>query len=184
VEGENSVLELCEQAEKNGLKLIAFTEHVRKELDYDFNDIVRDVEEARKRFQNLKILTGCEARVLLNGDIDVSDEVLKLCNVVVASFHWFPYHKKDYVKALKKMLKNPEVDIWGHPTTMLRNCELNRKETEDIINLCIENKVLIEKSLCPNYPTPPDFLELVEKLGAKIVISSDAHSTWELRKMP
>ncbi|UCD07310.1 MAG: hypothetical protein JSW41_05825 [Candidatus Aenigmatarchaeota archaeon] len=120
---------------------------------------------------------------MFNGDIDVSEDILKLCDVVIISFHGFPPVKEEQINALKKMLKNPEVDIWGHPATMLRNCELNRKEMEDIINLCIRNKVLIENNLCPKYETPPDFLKLAGKLGAKTVIGSDAHSVWGLRKM-
>ncbi|MCK4496839.1 MAG: PHP domain-containing protein [Candidatus Aenigmarchaeota archaeon] len=183
VEGENSVLEMCEQAEKNGLQLIAFTEHVRKELDYDFNTLVRDIEGARKKFPKLKILTGCEAKILVGGGIDVSDDVLELCDIVIASFHGFYHGKEEHVQALEKTLKNPEVDIWGHPATMFRNCELERKEMEDIIKLCMKNSVLIEKNLRPKYEPPPGFLELVEKTGAKTVISSDAHSVWELRKI-
>ena len=58
VEGENSVTEMCEQAEKNGLKMIAFTEHVRKELDYDFNALVKDVEKARKVAESARKLFG------------------------------------------------------------------------------------------------------------------------------
>jgi putative hydrolase len=183
VEGENSVLEMCEQAEKNGLQLIAFTEHVRRELSYDFNNFVKEIGEARKKFPSLKILTGCEAKILVDGDIDVSDDVLKLCDVVIAGFHGFYHGKEEHMQALEKALKNPEVDIWGHPATMFRNCKLERKEMEDIIKLCIRNNVLIEKSLLPKYEPPPGFLELVEKIGAKTVIGSDAHSVWELRKI-
>lgn len=183
VEGENTILEMCEQAEKNGLHSVAFTEHVRKNIDYDFNDIVNDVEEARERFPSMKILIGCEAKILLGGDIDVNDSVLKLCDIVIASFHGFPPEKAEQMSALKTALKNPDVDIWGHPATIFRNFEVSNEEMENVIRLCIDNKVLIENSLCPKYPTPPDFLELVKKLGAETITSSDAHSIYEIRKI-
>ncbi len=181
VDSEDSIVQLCAQAEKNDLQLIAFTEHVRKKMDYNFENLVSDVEKARKIFPNLKILIGCEAKVLLNGEIDVSDEILKLCDIVIASFHVFPPVKEEQTNALKRMLKNPHVDIWGHPGTLLSNCELSREEMKNIINLCIKNKVLIEISL--KYAVTPDFIELVEKMNAKTVIGSDAHSVWELRKI-
>jgi putative hydrolase len=181
VDCENSVLEMCERAEKNRLRLIAFTEHVRMEMDYDFNALLRDVEEARKRFPGLKILIGCEAKVLANGEIDVSEDVLKICDIVIASFHGFPPEKKKQTGALEKMLKNPDVDIWGHPGTLLNNCNMSKKEMESVIRLCIKNKVLIERSL--KYGAPEEFINLVERLGAETVTGSDAHSLRDIRKI-
>lgn len=35
-DGENTVEEYCEQAVKNGLKLLVFSEHVRRELIYSY----------------------------------------------------------------------------------------------------------------------------------------------------
>lgn len=183
VEGENSVIEMCEQAEKNNLKLICFAEHVRRELSYNFRDFVNDIETARKRFPNLKILVGCEAKILVNGEIDVSDDVLKMCDIVIASFHGFPPEKDEQIRALRKALENPHVDAWGHPATFFRNFDLSRGEMENIINLCIQNRVLIENNLCPKYVPPREFTELVQKLGARTVIGSDAHSVWDMRKI-
>ena len=37
-DGESSIAECCRQAESNGLELIAFTEHVRKKLDYSYEE--------------------------------------------------------------------------------------------------------------------------------------------------
>ncbi len=183
VEGENSILELCEQAEKNGLEIICFAEHVRKNLNYDFSSFTKDIENTRKRFPKMKILVGCETKILLNGEIDVSDEVLKMCDIVIASFHGFPPEKSEQIRALKRVVENPHVDIWGHPATLFRNFDLTKSEMENIINACIENKVLIERNLCPKYISSQEFTKLIEKSGAKTVTGSDAHSVWDLRKM-
>lgn len=180
-DGSGSVSEMCEYAEKNKLQLIAFAEHVWKKPLYDFSDLVRDVEEARRKFPGLKILVGCETRILPDGDLDVSGDVLEQCDLVVASFHNFVPVKEDQINALKKVLENPEVDVWGHPATMLSNLSLSEDEMLEIINLCIKNNVLIEKNL--HYGTPPEFLKLVERLGAKTVTSSDAHNVWDIRKI-
>lgn len=181
VDGENSVIEMCGQARKNGLRLIAFTEHVRKAMDYDFSTLLRDVEKARKRFPGLMVLVGCEAKVLPDGLIDAPEEVLKACDIVIASFHNFPPVKHEQTRALKAMLKNPEVDVWGHPGTFLNNCNLNRRETEEVIKLCKDNRVLIERSL--KYENPENFLRLAKEMGARMVVGSDAHSVREVRKL-
>ena len=184
-EGLSSVDELCEQAVMNGLKLIAFTEHVRKSLSYDYDALLADIKEARERYPGLVILSGCEAAVRdREGSLDVSEDVLAKADIVVASFHSFPYgHKEDFLRALRGMLRNPRVDIWGHPATFLRNVDLTHKELEGIIMLCKERKVLIEDSLAQAYSTPPGFLEMARELGAATVRDSDAHSRDDLKRL-
>jgi DNA polymerase (family 10)/putative hydrolase len=182
-DGNNTVFEMCEQAKINGLGLIAVTDHVRKDIDYNFSDLVRDVKNARNEFKDLNILVGCEAKILPDGDIDVSDDVLRMCDIVIASFHGFPHGKGAQINALKIALNNPVVDIWGHPGTMFRNFDPNLKEICDMIEYCMNKNVLIEKSLWPDYTPPKEFIVAVEKLDAKIVISSDAHSIHNIRKM-
>ena len=182
-DGSSSVMEMCEQAEMNGLKLICFAEHVRRAMSYDYSDLLRDVERARKRFPELVILPGCEAAVRdTEGSLDVSDEVLEKAEIVVASFHDFPYGcTGDFLHALHGMLRHPRVDIWGHPETLLRNVTLSHSDMEDIIRACIRGNVLIEDNLSKIHSTPPEFIELARKLGARVVTNSDAHCTEDLK---
>ena len=184
-EGSHNILELCEQAIMNNLKLIAFTEHVRKVIFYDFDAFLADIDSARQRYPKLRILSGCEASVTdTEGSLDVSQGVLENIDIVVASFHSFPYgHKAEFLSALYSALKNPRVDIWGHPATFLRNVNLTVTETMDIINACKSNSVLIEDSLAPVYRTHPEFIKLANELGALTVRNSDAHCRENLKKV-
>jgi histidinol phosphatase-like PHP family hydrolase len=119
-----------------------------------------------------------------SGSLDVSQEILEKAEIVVGSFHGFPYgSKQEFLKALHGMLSHPRLDIWGHPVTFLRNVGLTHSEQKQIINQCIEKGVLIEDSLAQAYPTPPDFLELARDLGAQIVRNSDAHSREDLKRV-
>ncbi|HDD72562.1 MAG TPA: PHP domain-containing protein [Candidatus Aenigmarchaeota archaeon] len=184
-DGQNTVFEMCEQAVKNNLKLIAFTEHVRRSLDYDFDRFLGDIESARRAYPNLIILAGCEAKVLdTEGNLDVSPEIIKKCDIVVASFHGFPYGEKiHHLTAIKNMIQNPDVDIWGHPTQHLPNHGINltKEEVDEIIELCKTNKVLIEKN--QRYPETHWFSDRALELGAYVVFSSDAHSIEGLRRL-
>ena len=180
-DGRNTVAEMCRQAQKNGLELIAFTEHVRRSLSYDFDRLVADVKRARKGFPGLKILVGCEAKVLdARGSLDVSQETLRKCDIVLGTFHSFPSSDKGELESgLRNMLKNPDVDIWTHPITFFQQCPLCEKDVYDIIRLCIKGNVLVENNTKPRYMSAKLIAEC-RKMGAKIVTASDAHGVEDL----
>jgi putative hydrolase len=178
---------------KNGLELISFTEHVRNNLSYDFGRLVKDVKAARKNFPGMKILVGCETKVIdSKGDLDASEETLGNCDVVLATFHSFPSlnegdksrlpstsEKKELESGLRKMLENPVVDIWTHPITFFQRGPLCEKDIREIIRLCIRNSVLIEDNIRPRYRSPR-LIEMCRKMGAVIVTGSDAHGAEDL----
>ena len=182
-EGSNSVDEMCQQAMQNNLKLICFAEHVRKQISYDYDALLADIERAREKYPGLVILSGCEAKVLdTKGSLDVSEEILEKAEIVVASFHGFSYGSKhEYMSAVLGMLRNPRVDIWGHPATFLRNADLAPEEKRKIIETCISNWVIIEDSLAEPYRTHQTFTDIARGMGATVVQSSDAHSKEELK---
>ena len=182
-DGKNTVLEYCQKAQENNLKLIAFTEHVRKNLTYSYNDFLSDISQAKSEFEDIKILSGCEAKVLnINGELDAPENVLEQCDVVIGVFHSFKYKdKKNYLSALEAMLRNLVVNIWGHPTLFAKehNIKLEDDDLKEIINICIKNNVLIERNLKYNVPNT-NFIRLAIKGGAKFVVGSDAHSINDL----
>lgn len=181
-DGKSTIFEYCKKAGENGLKLIAFTEHVRKKLSYSYDDFLSEISSAKDKF-DIEILSGCEAKVLnLDGELDVSEDVLKQCEVVIGVFHSFKWKdKRNYLIALRVMLKNPIVDIWGHPTLFAKrhNIKLEENELKEIINICIENNVLIERNFKHTLPDV-NFMKLAIDKGAKFVMGSDAHSINEL----
>ena len=184
VDGKSSIDEMCRQALNNGLRLVAFTEHVRKELTYNYDDFIKEIKEARQKYPELKILYGCEAKILEGGELDASRDVLDKCEFVVAVFHTLPYQsKEDNINALREALSNPRVESWGHPGTLLNKYDFEPEEMEELVRLCIRNNVLIENNLKEKYTPPQEFSRIVEKLGAATVFGSDAHHTSELRKL-
>jgi DNA polymerase (family 10)/putative hydrolase len=184
-DGKSTIMEYCEEARNQGLRLIAFTEHVRRELRYDFGAYVREVEAARRLFPDLTILAGCEAKVINpQGELDASEDVLKSCDLVLGAFHSFAPSER-YLEALEAMLSNPWVDIWAHPTLFARKhgIHLNEQQEERLVRLCIENHVVIEFNGKYDLP-PPSLREKVIALGGPYVYGSDAHSVAELGRRP
>jgi putative hydrolase len=182
-DAQGSIADYCHQARTNGLRLIAFTEHVRRKIEFDYGQFSADVDAARQAFPDLIILKGCEAKVLnVAGEIDAPDHVLAQCDVVIGSFHSFA-DPSQYVPALRNMLRNPIVDIWGHPTLycVKHGITLDAPTLEGLVNLCIEHEVLIEFN--HKYDLPPAAMrEIATRRHAKHVFSSDAHRVEELRK--
>ena len=181
-DGKSTIFEYCNKAEENSLKFIAFTEHVRKKLSYSYDDFLSEISSAKDKF-GIEILSGCEAKVLnLNGELDVSEDVLKQCEVVIGVFHSFKWKdKRNYLITLEALLKNPIVDIWGHPTLFAKkhNIKLEENDLKEIITVCKENNVLIERNF--KYGLPDiNFMKLAISKGAKFVVGSDAHNINEL----
>jgi len=184
-DGKSTIFEYCEQAEKNCLELIAFTEHVRKDMDYNFDDFISDVFSAKDKY-SLEILAGCEAKVLdCKGTLDVTDDILKECEIVLGAFHRFePAEKNAYLKALKNMLLNPEVDIWAHPTLFAKRNKftLSIEDIRYISRLSSKYEVLMEINKKYNVPDGI-FIEIASDMGCKFVAGSDAHHINELLKL-
>lgn len=180
--GRDGVYTCCRQAVANGLKLLAFTEHVREKTTYSYDDFLADIARAREEF-DIELLAGCEAKVLdLDGTLDVAEDILRQCDVVIGVFHSFRWtDKRSYLTALEAMLRNPLVQIWGHPTLFAHQngIRLEDEELARIVDICLENNVLIERNL--RYMLPEaNFIRLAISKGARFVIGSDAHSSGEL----
>jgi putative hydrolase len=180
-DAQGSIAEYCRRARANGLKLIAFTEHVRRRIEFDYQRFGDDVDAARREFPDLIILKGCEAKVLnVAGEIDAPDDVLAQCDVVIGSFHSFA-DPSQYIPALRSMLRNPQVDIWGHPTlyAVKQGIALDQATLESVVDLCIEHDVLIEFNHKYRLPSAA-MREQVRCRGAKYVFGSDAHRVEDL----
>jgi len=182
-DAEGTVWQYCRQAVANGLQLVAFTEHVRRVLQFDYEAFVADVERCRAAFPGLVVLAGCEAKVLNGeGELDAPEEVLARCDLVVASFHAFPDPTR-YVDAVRRMLANPEVDVWGHPTLYAgrKGLVLEPETLVELVDLCKAHDVLVEYN--EKYGLPGERMRaLVAARGVAHVVGSDAHSVAALRR--
>lgn len=115
----STLQEFAGEASKKGLELIAITDHgpafpnTTNELYFlNLGVIPKEINEVR-------ILKGCEANIVdLKGNVDLPERILKRLDLVIASFHRAilkPGSKNENTKALLKIIKNPYIDIIGHP---------------------------------------------------------------------
>jgi putative hydrolase len=180
VDGKNQIAEYCQEAIKRSIPLLAFTEHVRNTLSYDFNKFLQEIEKARENF-SLIILSGCEAKVLADGSLDASKDILESVDYPIFAFHSFPKEAVQFPVALRKAIENPYVNAWAHPYSYI---ELNRKnleveEIEEILKLMKDNDVLLECN-SKHGMLPQKWVSIADKIGVPIVWGSDIHSVSDL----
>jgi putative hydrolase len=180
-DGKSSIDSFCRFAHENKIPLIAFTEHVRKELTYNFNDYINEINIAKQKYPNIIILTGCETKVIdLKGNLDITREIFKKCEIVLGAFHSFPYaDKKSYSTAIKNMLKKGEIDVWAHPFryATINSITFNQNELNEILNLCNHKKIILEENKKNKLPK-----ELFKKISNNnlVLVGSDVHKIEEL----
>jgi len=180
-DGDNSIDDYCKKAVELGIPLVAFTEHVRQNLSYDFNDYLEDIENAREQY-DLIILSGCEAKVLPNGSLDVDYSILEQVDYPIFAFHSFPEDISVYLDALYDILVVPYVNTWAHPGLFLENSGLALSEGElsQIFKVLKKNEILIE--LNRKYDAPPNaWINLARQYGVNFVRGSDCHCIEEFR---
>jgi histidinol phosphatase-like PHP family hydrolase len=164
----NNVIQI---ARSKGLKKIAFTEHVRKTSDW----IPKYLEEIHMcaKVSSLDILTGFEAKILQNGDIDCPSEY-RTKYFVIASFHSVFGNKQIWINALRTVIRDPTVDVIGHLAP-----EPGMKVSESEIGLIaeeiVQNRKVVE--LNSKYRRPPlDWITAFKTKGVRFHLGSDAHS--------
>lgn len=152
-------------------------------------DLVAHATALRKlndRYQEIRILPGCELNILANGKLDVPDEILAELDVVIASVHSsFAQPKEVMTERILAAIENPHVDILAHPTTRLLGYreEIN-VDWEHIYRRAAETGTALEIN---SYPQRLDLsgtrIRRAKELGCKFVISTDTHQLAHLENM-
>jgi len=175
-DGKNTVIEYCKLAEKKDIPLLAFTEHVRKNITYNFNKFLEDIEKARDEF-DIIILSGCEAKVLPGGELDVEKWIIESVDYPILAFHSFSKDMEIYVESLKIALQNKYVNAWAHPGLFLQRNKVTLDECvlREIFKIMKNHDVLLE--INKKYDLPPkNWLLIAKKYGVKLVKGNDLHS--------
>lgn len=181
-DGDNSIDAYCEKAMELGIPLIAFTEHVRQKLNYDFDAFLEEIDNAREQY-DLIILSGCETKVFPDGSLDVDENILKQVDYPIYAFHSFPKNIITYLNVLHAVMKNPHVNTWAHPIEYLERNEFNipKDELTRLFKALRDNEVLLELNI--KYGALPDeWIDLARRYKVDIVRGSDIHRVKDMKK--
>lgn len=147
-DGAHGIPELLAFADAHGFPLVAITEHVRRDLSYDFDALYADAKELADQL-DLVCVVGCEATVLdERGTLDATPATLDHADIVYAAYHGTPFSNEAYLDSIPAMLANPAVDVWAHPFDYLdRRRYAVGDRLDSILTTVQTNDVLFELNL-------------------------------------
>lgn len=188
-DGANSIKEMAEQAKKIGLEYIVISDHSKYLAmtgGLDEEKLMKqgkDIDLLNKQLDGITILKGVELNILKDGSLDVSDKTLQSLDVASAAVHsHFDMSKEDMTKRILKVIENQHVDILLHPTTR----EIQKRgpiqlDMERIIDTAKDEGTILDIDSYPDrLDLKDEHVRKAVQAGAKLGISSDAHSTSHL----
>jgi DNA polymerase (family 10) len=192
-DGKNTVREMAEAALERGYAYIAITDHSKNLAMTNGLDDARALEHVeriraadREMEGRIKIFSGIEVDILVDGELDLSDSVLAQMDVVVASVHsYFNQPAEQMTARILRAIEHPFVRVLGHPTgRLLLRREPYVFDLEAVLRRCAELGVAVEHNAYPDRLDLNDRnLRRAKELGCKIVVNTDAHHTSHFDKM-
>lgn len=185
-DGAATVAEMAEKAASLGYRYIVISDHtqslgIANGLNWErFQAQRQEIAEAQARFPSLHILQGAEVEIRADGTLDLPDEFLEQLDIVIASLHSGLRQEEAFItdRAIRAM-RNPHVDILGHPSgRLLGQREASSINLDHIIQAAAETGTILEINSIPNRLDLDDVhIRQAIKAGVKLAINSDAHST-------
>ncbi len=198
-DGKNTVEECVIKAIDKGLTTIGFSEHVSKNEEWMkewFARYLEDIEMCKKKYTEIDILCGIEAKINDdNGNLNVDEKYIETVDYVIGVLHTYPKFKsnKDVkLKLLNKkqlvdieelynlsVLKNSNVDIIGHVGAIYKRFsrygDLPLNAFENIIEMAGKVDIAFELSGRYHQGLTLPLLNLCTKHNTKVSFGSDAH---------
>lgn len=192
-DGGATVSEMARTAISLGHEYMVQTDHsprltIAHGLDRD--RLLRQFDEIAELNQHLapfRILTGMEVDILLDGDLDLDDDLLDRLDIVVASVHSklkMPHH--EMTERMLRAVRSPHVDILGHCTGRLIDKRAPSSfDAARVFAACAETGTAVEINCRPERLDPPrELLRWAVDAGCWFSIDSDAHATGQLEWQP
>lgn len=179
----NTIMEMVAAAKEKDLKLLCITEHAMTMPGTCHQFYFENLRVVPRNINGLDLLLGTEANIIdYNGNLDMDENLLKQMDIVIASLHCpciKPSNIEDITNALIGAMKNPYVNIIGHPDDGRFPVDY-----EALVKTAKEYHVLLElnnNSLNPSgfrqntRPNDVTMLKLCKEYQVPITLGSDAH---------
>jgi DNA polymerase (family 10) len=184
-DGKDDVRTMAEAAREQGLEYIAITDHSKALAMANGLDERRALEHAARiraldgQTGGVRLLAGIECDIRPDGTLDLADDCLAALDLVVASVHSaFNQDRQQMTDRLLRAIENPHVDILGHATgRMILKREPYAFDIDAVVSHAARHRVALEiNSQAYRLDLNDTNARLAHDRGARLVISSDAHS--------
>ena len=185
-DGHHTLREMADAARQHGFEYLAITEHSRRltvahGLDpQQLRKQMNEIDKLNGQLKNITILKGIEVDILEDGALDLPDDVLSECDLVVGAVHSkFNLARAKQTERIVRAMDHPHFTILAHPTGRL----LDTREPYDVDMLKIIRRAR-ERGCFLELNAHPERLDLLNIYcqmardeAVLVAISSDAHST-------
>jgi DNA polymerase (family 10) len=184
-DGKLSMLEMAQAAARRGIKVIAFTDHsvsLGVTGGLSMADHKKQAAEIKKIQQKLGdsilVLHATEVEIKADGTLDYPDEFLASLDLVLASLHTSLRQPRDKVtQRVLNAIRNPHVDIIGHPTgRLIPDREGADLDMDAVLKAAAESGVALEINADPaRLDLDDSYARRAKDMGIPLSINTDAH---------
>jgi DNA polymerase (family 10) len=189
-DGKLTIYELAQAAAARGLKMLAISDHthslgvVQGMTPEDMRRQRVEIQAAQEKLgDSIQLLQGVEVEILADGSLDYPDEVLAELDIVTASLHSSLRQPREKItERLLMAMRNPNVDVIGHPTgRLLPNREGADLDMDAVLGAARESGVALEINAHPARLDLDDvYARRAVEMGIRLAINTDAHSQSDL----
>lgn len=180
--------EMVDTAKEKGLELLCITDHAPQMPGTCGEIYFQNFRVIPRVIDGLNLCLGSEVNILdTDGNIDLHDITIDNLDFIIASLHtpcFKPSTKEEHTTALLNAIKNPRVNIIGHPDDSRYPIDY-----EEVVKAAKKYHVLLE--LNNSSLNPKGFrlnakendilmLNLCKKYGTSISLGSDAHIKYDI----
>jgi DNA polymerase (family 10) len=192
-DGKLSVREMAAAARERGYKILAITDHspslgITGGLSEEDIQVQRaEIDAAQKELgDSILLLQGVEMEIRADGTLDYPDDVLKKFDIVCASLHVSLRQPRERITGrLLNAIRNPHVDMIGHPTgRLIPDREGADLDMDAVLAAAAESGVALEINAHPARLDLDDvYARRAIELGIPLSINTDAHSPEDMDLM-
>lgn len=191
-DGSGTVAEMTAAGLERGYEYLAITDHskglkiaggideaaLRRQAD-EIDAVNRSLGKPNNK---LTVLRSIEMNLNPRGQGDMDAKSLRRLDLVLGSFHSSLRTKDDQTERYLAAIRNPHVQILGHPRGRIYNYRLGLKA--DWARVFAEAARLDKAVEIDCYPDRQDLnlslLKVARKAGCRISLGTDAHHPWQL----
>src|SRR3989344_3364863 len=183
--GKDSIEALAKQAMALGYEYMGISDHTNDlsvEKGLNEKELLQEntyIKELNKKYKkkNFRILHGCEANIRKDGSVDVKDDVLEKLDYVIVGVHsLLKMEKKEMMARIEKAVKNPNVDIFAHPTgRIVGQRDEYQVDFDKILKIAKNTGTILEINSSSRLDLRDLYIRRAKEEGVKMIINTDTH---------
>jgi histidinol phosphatase-like PHP family hydrolase len=194
-DGSGTVEDMARAAAERGYEYIAVTDHSKglkiaggideQQLRDQAEEISAVNSSMRAEGIGVEVLRSIELNLNRRGDGDMDPRSLRDLDLVLGCFHSALRKKEDQTERYLSALRNPDIQILGHPRGRIYNFRLGlTADWQRVFGLAAELDKAVEIDGYPDrQDMNVDLLKLAKKAGCRISLGTDSHDPLQLRFM-